>query len=248
MSGFVRTRLESEEWQRLKKCSALKSASRSSSFADGRAKWRSKSSHALWNNAARSAALELLILLALSILLVPTPFLPEVVPAIAAAPVTPYTVNVSIPYGAYIPNSSAGYQPDVITVTIGINNTVTWTNHDIVVHTVTSDTGAFNSGNLAPNQSWTYTFTQPGVYYYKCIYHYWMHGEVIVNSPSGKVNQTSPTIGTINQSNTVVVQNYQSSSIPAGPSNPPGFVLVAAVFVLLIAGFGLGEISARRTR
>ena len=62
------------------------------------------------------------------------------------------TVNVKIPGGAGIgPVAAPGYSPDSITVVIGMNNTVTWTNDDSTGHTVTSSsvpTGAttFDSG------------------------------------------------------------------------------------------------------
>ncbi|MDG6991208.1 MAG: copper oxidase, partial [Nitrososphaerota archaeon] len=49
-------------------------------------------------------------------------------------------------------------------------------------HTVTSVNGTFSSGNIAPGQIWTYTFTKPGTYEYFCTYHLWMGGEVIVKS------------------------------------------------------------------
>ncbi|MEM0288125.1 MAG: cupredoxin domain-containing protein [Nitrososphaerota archaeon] len=89
-------------------------------------------------------------------------------------------VHVSIVPGAATNTNLAGYSPDVITVVIGVNNTVTWTNNDSYPHTVTAVNGAFASGNMNPGASYTYTFSTPGVYNYTCSYHYWMHGEVIV--------------------------------------------------------------------
>jgi plastocyanin len=58
-----------------------------------------------------------------------------------------------------------------------------WTNNDNSIHTVTSTTaGLFDSGNLNAGQSWTYTFQTPGTYQYRCIYHAWMAGTVIVTA------------------------------------------------------------------
>jgi len=89
-------------------------------------------------------------------------------------------VKVDIVQGSYNTNAPRTYVPDTITVVIGVNNTVTWVNDDIASHTVTSDTNVFNSGNMNPGETWTYTFTTPGIYRYHCDYHPWMIGTVIV--------------------------------------------------------------------
>jgi plastocyanin len=78
------------------------------------------------------------------------------------------------------------FSPQNITVIIGKNNTVQWTNQDTALHTVTSDQGdpaSFNSGAIAPNGKFVYEFTQPGNYPYYCTLHPgWMHGMVIVKA------------------------------------------------------------------
>lgn len=104
-------------------------------------------------------------------------------------------VNVAIPSGASSPPSgyasgqktTYGYTPDVITVVIGKNSTVFWTNNDPAPHTVTSDTaGVFDSGTSGPLTSqggtFQFTFTTPGTYTYHCSFHPWMQGTVIVKS------------------------------------------------------------------
>ena len=75
---------------------------------------------------------------------------------------------------------ATGYDPDNITVVIGVNNTVIWTNNDNEPHTVTAADGSFDSGNMDPGATFTYTFTKPGTYTYICTYHPWMHGYVTV--------------------------------------------------------------------
>ncbi len=84
-------------------------------------------------------------------------------------------------YGASNP-----FNPKTITVVIGINNTVKWTNNDPTgdPHTVTSDIpGQFDSGDLEQGQTFTCTFIQAGTYDYECVYHLpYMVGTVIVES------------------------------------------------------------------
>jgi plastocyanin len=93
---------------------------------------------------------------------------------------------VSIPSGAFNPSNPPGFAPDAITIVIGTNNTVTWTNNDSAPHTVTStgapSSGSFDSGSIAPGQTWTHTFTTAGTYHYTCSYHSWMKGTIIVEA------------------------------------------------------------------
>jgi len=93
---------------------------------------------------------------------------------------------VSIPSGAFNPSNPPGFAPDAITIVIGTNNTVTWTNNDSAPHTVTStgtpSSGTFDSGSIAPGQTWTHTFTAAGTYHYTCSYHSWMKGTIVVEA------------------------------------------------------------------
>ena len=62
------------------------------------------------------------------------------------------------------------------TITISVGTTITWTNKDNVIHTVTSGTpgnasGFFNSGNMSQGATFTYTFDTAGTYEYYCIPH-----------------------------------------------------------------------------
>jgi len=70
------------------------------------------------------------------------------------------------------------FSPDTVTTAIG--TTVTWTNKDSVNHTVTSQTGVFDSGTLSNGGSFSFTFTQAGTFEYHCSIHTSMHGTVIV--------------------------------------------------------------------
>lgn len=71
-----------------------------------------------------------------------------------------------------------GFMPKTLTVKVG--TTVTWTNASSAPHTVTSDTGLFDSGVVNPNGTFSFTFTKAGTYKYHCSIHLYMHGTIIV--------------------------------------------------------------------
>ena len=48
------------------------------------------------------------------------------------------------------------------------------------MHTATSTTGAFDSGDLAQSASFSFTFTTPGTYTYLCTPHPTMTGQIVV--------------------------------------------------------------------
>ena len=84
---------------------------------------------------------------------------------------TPAPVSVAIKNSAFV--------PDIVEISKG--TTVIWTNDDGVPHTVTSISGAFDSGNINPGQTYSYTFNQAGPFEYRCANHPSMtHGKVIV--------------------------------------------------------------------
>jgi len=110
---------------------------------------------------------------------------PAVAPIIGGGEVSSQITEVRIVEGSYLPTQKENYVPKVVTVVIGVNNTVMWRNDDSIPHTVTSDTGLFDSGAQYPNYmpagaTWRFTFSQPGNYPYHCIPHPWMRGTVIV--------------------------------------------------------------------
>lgn len=90
----------------------------------------------------------------------------------AGSAITPVTVVMPNGVGS---NTNLNFQPVRITVVIGVNNTVVWTNMDTVAHTVVNATAptAFGSTTslIAAGQTWSYTFTVPGTYNYFCNIH-----------------------------------------------------------------------------
>ena len=70
------------------------------------------------------------------------------------------------------------FAPSTLTVKRG--DTVVWRNKDIVPHTATA-AGRFDSGNIAPNKSWTHVMKAPaGRYDYACTYHPGMKASIVV--------------------------------------------------------------------
>lgn len=87
--------------------------------------------------------------------------------------------SVSILADTWQYQSTKAYAPSVIKVSSG--TTVTWTNNDTILHTVTDLGGEFDSGFIQDGESWKYTFDSAGTYYYFCSIHPWMRGAVIVS-------------------------------------------------------------------
>jgi plastocyanin len=94
------------------------------------------------------------------------------------------SVTVLIVPGASKSTNPAGhFDPQTITVVLGVNNTVTWANHDYSIHTITSRNGTFDSGLLNTGDKWSYTFGTAGNFSYYCSIHPYMVGTVIVKEP-----------------------------------------------------------------
>ena len=64
--------------------------------------------------------------------------------------------------------SLVNYSFDLSELTVSVGTTVVWTNKDNVMHTVTSDTGLFDSGSLRNGDTFSFTFDQAGTYLYYC--------------------------------------------------------------------------------
>ena len=74
------------------------------------------------------------------------------------------------------------FAPQVMTITAG--SSVQWTNTGSFIHTATSDTAVWDSGDLASSGTFTQTFTVPGGYAYHCTYHLSMQGTIVVLEPA----------------------------------------------------------------
>lgn len=79
------------------------------------------------------------------------------------------------------PNNAATWGYDPVDVTVPAGSTVTWEWRGTDQHSVTSDTGAFDSGvKQGVGQTWQHQFATPGEYPYSCTPHPFMYGTVKV--------------------------------------------------------------------
>ena len=79
--------------------------------------------------------------------------------------------------------SGFAFSPASVTITAG--TTVEWINKDSVMHTSTSNSGdpaSWDSGPLATNGTFSFTFTVAGTYGYHCNIHPFMTATIIVTS------------------------------------------------------------------
>ena len=65
-------------------------------------------------------------------------------------------------------------------LTVKAGTTVTWRNEDDIPHTVTSTTQLFKSKALDTDDSFSFTFTEPGTYQYFCSLHPRMTATIVV--------------------------------------------------------------------
>ena len=98
-----------------------------------------------------------------------TPVTPTATPTETATP-SARRVEVIISNFAFQPNS----------ITTGRGSTIVWTNNDIVNHTVTASDGSFDSGAIAPGDSFEQRFDKIKSYTYSCKFHPEMKGTVTI--------------------------------------------------------------------
>lgn len=79
--------------------------------------------------------------------------------------------------------SMYAFEPATLTIKVGTE--VIWTNNSNAPHTVSSDTGLFDTPNplgINPSQTYAFTFTTLGTYPYYCNIHTYMTGKIIVSA------------------------------------------------------------------
>jgi nitrite reductase (NO-forming) len=93
--------------------------------------------------------------------------------------------SVTIAPGSSTPSNGKFFEPETLTVSKG--STVTWTNGDSTLHTVTSGSAEsgnsgteFDSSYLAAGKTFQHPFSTSGTFDYYCTLHPYMKGKVIV--------------------------------------------------------------------
>ena len=72
------------------------------------------------------------------------------------------------------------FSPETLTIPAGTK--VTWTNKDDIPHTVVESGHKFKSSALDTDDSFSYTFDQPGTYEYFCSLHPKMTARIVVEA------------------------------------------------------------------
>jgi plastocyanin len=133
---------------------------------------------------------------------------------------------------AVVSISGFAFHQATITVVIGVNNTVTWTNDDSTLHTVTSDSSLFNSGDLAQHATYTHTFDQAGSYGYHCLHHPTMKGIVHVVSQISTTTSASSSASVSSSSGTSASSSGSGTGIPEFPVQL-GVTLLATIMITM---------------
>jgi len=85
-------------------------------------------------------------------------------------PAPPPQIEVIIQGSTFIPD----------TQNIPAGALVLWYNDDSIDHTVTARDNSFDSGRISPNETFEYTFEQPGEFEYYCKIHPSMVGKITI--------------------------------------------------------------------
>jgi plastocyanin len=94
--------------------------------------------------------------------------------------------SIKISPGSSVPSNGKFFVPDTLTVSKG--TTVSWTNEDTTLHTVTSGSAEsgnsgteFDSSYLAAGKTFQHQFNTAGTFDYYCTLHPYMKGKVVVS-------------------------------------------------------------------
>ncbi|HEX2426249.1 MAG TPA: cupredoxin domain-containing protein [Actinomycetota bacterium] len=108
--------------------------------------------------------------------------------ALVGSPAVPSVASVRVPSNRALSAATSvqrvkivnfAFKPKTITITKGTK--VKWTNRGTVNHTTTSNSGVWDSGPLAPGQTFSRLFKRAGTFRYHCSIHSTMHGKIIVS-------------------------------------------------------------------
>ena len=151
---------------------------------------------------------------------------------------------------------------DPANLTIAVGDTVTWTNLDSFSHTATSTSGpaSFDSGNLATDETFSFTFDTAGTYEYFCEIHPNMTGTIMVTDGASSAPAPSAPASSAPASS-APASSAPASSAPASTPTPSAAsgaveanqasesqpILLYALVALVVLG-GLATLLALRAR
>jgi plastocyanin len=133
------------------------------------------------------------------------------------------------------------FEPATLEVAAG--TTVTWTNNGSAPHTVTADDGSFDSGELAPGASFSFTFESAGSVAYHCNIHPQMTATITVAEVAAAAAEAQPAPtdetpaagGGRNQDASAPVAVGSTGVGSAVASHAPGTILLLAGLAALAA-------------
>jgi plastocyanin len=152
---------------------------------------------------------------------------------------------VIITEGAEDQSSGNTVEPQLIKVVIGVNNTVKWENHGILMQGIVADNYddplfsqatneagiEFNNNYLSSQklenfirsgQSFTFTFTKPGEFGYHGVPHPWINGKVIVLTSPVQLTDKNIKNATVHENITTIRTNSTTENITHGNAPPLG--------------------------
>jgi plastocyanin len=120
------------------------------------------------------------------------------------------------------PGAFGCFTPNPIRITAG--DSVTWTNNTSLTHTATSDSGAWDTGNInAGATSAAIVFSTPGTFPYHCAIHPSMTGSIIVAAAAVTPAPSAPPVKRL-------------ASGGGGPLLPGGLLLLLGLGLLASGG------------
>lgn len=155
-----------------------------------------------------------------------TPVTPTNTPSPTATnTATPTATNTATatPTGPAVTIVDFAFQPSSLTISPG--QTVWWTNTGSTAHTITSNTGLWNSGPVSPGGSYGVTFTSapPGSYAYYCTIHPAMQGVLVVpgsGTPTATTITSTPVTPTATPTSGTATPITPTSTPTSGTATP----------------------------
>lgn len=120
-----------------------------------------------------------------------------------------------------VSNDAPFYLPTTILIDVG--GTIEWVNSEHgQTHSIGAEGGAFVSPDLTPNTRWSYRFQREGEYAYRCRFHPWMHGKVIVRAKT--LNATQLRVNGLGRSSFMLINPADSTVWLVAPGKSDSLV------------------------